>query len=479
MDADQPGGRGDAPSTDADDLDVEGILLRDGSRMSARRLDQIVAEALAEAGELLDAAPVQAPLPPGVNEYEAAVDAMLDDAHLAAPHEVPALVVRHAAVLGATHTVTYLADLQQNVLVPFLGSSAPAVELKPLSVDTTLAGRAFQHVRVLTQSLPEAAGLRVWLPLLDGTERLGVLGLSIPAGTSADELHHGALGRRLRRLASMTADLVVTKTFYGDTIVKVRRHSAMNLAAELHWSLLPPLMFAGRQVTISAAFEPAYDVAGDSVDYAVDAGWARFGIFDGMGHDLHSAHLSALTVAAYRNSRRAGRSLTTTALAIDDAVHAVWSGEGYCSGLLAELDTTTGRLSWINAGHPEPLVLRDRKLVRSLHVEPGLPFGLGPTPTPQANEYTVGSYRLQPGDQVVLYTDGVTDARDPDGAGFGVRRLVDLLTRMDDPLLPPAETMRRVVRALLEHQQGRLTDDATLLSVQWRTDDDSEQALLP
>ncbi len=478
MDADQPRRRGEAPSSDGVDLDVEGILLNDGSRMSPTRLDQIVAEALAEGEDLLNAASPHAPLPPGMNEYEAAVDAMLHDAHVAAPHEVPALVARHAAVLGATQAVTYLADLQQNVLVPFLGSSAPGVELKPLAVDTTLAGRAFQHVRVLTQSLPdEAAGLRVWLPLLDSTERLGVLGLTIPAGTSAYELHHGALGRRLGRLASLTADLVVTKTFYGDTIVKVRRHTAMDLAAELHWSLLPPLIFSGRQVTIAAAFEPAYNVAGDAVDYAVDAGWARFGIFDGMGHDLQSAHLSALTVAAYRNSRRAGRSLTTTARTIDDAVQAFWSGEGYCSGLLAELDTTTGRLSWINAGHPEPLVLRDRKLVRSLHVEPGLPFGLGPTPTPQANEYTVGTYRLQPGDQVVLYTDGVTDARDPDGAGFGVRRLVDLLTRTDDPLLPPPEKMRRLVRALLEHQRGRLTDDATLLSVTWRSD--SEQVLLP
>lgn len=469
------------------------VRMVDGTPLSGERLQELVDQARAEAWEVLSprtAAPA-AP-PPGVNRYEAAMDALLDRAHLAGSHEVPALIGEHAAALGASGAVIYLADLQQSTLVPFL-SPGTAIAPTALPVDTTLAGRVFQRLKVLDQPLPgDAGGRRVWLPLLDGTERLGALSVDLPSSAFAvsghdlaqhraqhraehtgrhedlarEQLHTGALGRRLRRLAAVAAELVVTKTLYGDTIVRLRRQAPLGLAAELQWSQLPPLTFASRQVVIAAALEPAYDVAGDAVDYAVDDGWARFAIFDGMGHGLQSAHLSVLAVAAYRNARRAGRSLIDTAHAIDDAVHDFSPGVAYCSGLLAELDTTTGRLSWVNAGHPEPLVLRAGKLATSLHLDPGHPFGLGLTSDAEPG-YTTGTITLQPDDRVVLYTDGVTDARCLDGNPFGLDRLVDLLTRTDDPHLPPPETMRRVVRALLEHQQDHLVDDATLLAVDW------------
>lgn len=78
---------------------------------------------------------------------------------------------------------------------------------------------------------------------------------------------------------------------------------------------------------------------------------------------------------------------------------------------------------------------------------------------------------------MLLYTDGVTETRSPDGDPYGVDRLVDLLARNLAADLPTPETMRRVVRSLLAHQQGQLVDDATLLLAEWRTG--TEQALLP
>jgi serine phosphatase RsbU (regulator of sigma subunit) len=87
-----------------------------------------------------------------------------------------------------------------------------------------------------------------------------------------------------------------------------------------------------------------------------------------------------------------------------------------------------------------------------------------------------GSEQLEPGDSVLLYTDGVTEARSPAGDFFGERRLVDLIVRNLAAGLPAPETMRRVVHALLEHQQGRLDDDASLLLVQWPT---NKVAVLP
>ena len=427
------------------------------------------------------------PVPPTgaaspLNDAERAVGDLLDEAHLLAAHQLPALLARHAQRLGLGAAVVYLADLQQDALVPFLGPEGPAVGelVAPLAVDATLAGRAYQHIEILTQELP-GGGVRVWLPLLDGSERLGVLTVTV-ADSATLTVTDGVVMIRLRRLAALIAELVMTKTMYGDTIVRLRRRADMGLAAEMQWSLLPPLTFSSHNVTVAAALEPAYEVAGDTVDYAVDSQYARVGVFDGMGHGLRSAQLAVLAVAAYRNARRSERNLTKTAKSVDDALVAGFAGDAFTTAVMAELHTDSGRLEWINAGHPEPLLLRDGRLVKTLHVEPAPPLGLGLDQAIGAREdhdgsFVVGVEQLEPGDRVLFYTDGVIDARSPAGDFFGVERLVDLLTRNLAGALPTPETMRRVVRALLAHQQGQLSDDATLLLLEWRSG--QEEALLP
>jgi Stage II sporulation protein E (SpoIIE) len=414
---------------------------------------------------------------PGTWAGERAVEALLRGAHLAAPHQLAGLLARHAAALGVNDAMAYLADLQQTVLVPFLGSADPAMsqQVDALSIDSTLAGRSFQHIEVLTQDAADG-GTRVWLPLLNGAERLGVLAVTVPEAALLEK-DGGPLGTQLRRFASLAAELIMTKTMYGDTIVRLRRRAEMGLAAEMQWSLLPPLAFACEQVTVAGALEPAYEVAGDSVDYAVDAGYARFAVFDGMGHGLRSAQLATLTVAAYRNARRAGKSLTDTAHSIDTAVGAAFRGEAFTTAVIAELDTDTGMLRWVNAGHPEPLLLREGRLVKSLRTDPILPFGLVEDIGGADVPVVVGSEQLEPGDRVLLYTDGVTEARSPQGDYFGVERLTDLLARNLAGGLPTPETLRRVVRSLLQHHESQLEDDATMLLAEWCSG--NEQALLP
>ena len=77
-----------------------------------------------------------------------------------------------------------------------------------------------------------------------------------------------------------------------------------------------------------------------------------------MGHGLRSAQLAVMSVAAYRHARRAGRSLRDSCMAIDQTLLETFGGTSFTTGVLGELDTTTGALQWINAGHPEPLLLR-------------------------------------------------------------------------------------------------------------------------
>ena len=216
---------------------------------------------------------------------DSGVASLLREAHLLAGHELPALARRHVAAFGGVDVQCYVADLQQTVLVPFPDEAGPGWDelLAPLPVESTLAGRVFQRVQVHVQARGPGGAI-VWLPMLDGAERVGVLAVRVE--DAGHDVPDGPRGDSLRCFASLLAELIVTKTMYGDTIVRLRRQAQMGLAAEMQWSLLPPLTFASRDVTVAAVLEPAYEVAGDTIDYAVDAGVARVAVFDGMGHGL-------------------------------------------------------------------------------------------------------------------------------------------------------------------------------------------------
>jgi len=194
-----------------------------------------------------------------------------------------------------------------------------------------------------------------------------------------------------------------------------------------------------------------------------------------MGHGLDSARLISLAVAAYRNARRARRTLTDTATAVDVALAGVYGGEAFTTAVFAELDIHTGALAWVNAGHPQPLLLRHGRPVKNLAASAAVPLGLGRHLGD--GRYMIGSEHLEPGDRILLYTDGVTEARSPDGDFFGAGRLTDLITRHLASGLNAHETMRRVVRSLLEHQQDQLGDDASLLLAEWRPG--NQHTLLP
>lgn len=401
---------------------------------------------------------------------ERALGVLLARARTAAGYQLPGLIAAAAAELGGRDAMAYLVDVAQRQLVPFVDTAAgapPRLALEPLPVDTTLAGRAFQHQQIHTQDAARAGETRVWVPLIDGSERLGVLSLVLDDDGAAS-IADGAFVRRLEQLSALIAEVIVSKTRYGDDIVRLRRQVRMGLASELQRSLLPPLNFECTEVVVAGALEPAYQVAGDSIDYAVDLGIARAALLDGMGHGLRSSQLAAIAIAGYRNSRRCGLNLNATVAAIDTALHEAFDGYGFTTGVFIELNTTTGTLSWVNAGHPAPLLLRDNQVVKTLDCVPRPPLGLALPTTAASPISTTCHERLEPGDRVVLYSDGVTEARSPEGDFFGDQRLADMLTRNFAARLPAAETMRRIVRALLEHQAGQLSDDATLLLVEWR-----------
>jgi serine phosphatase RsbU (regulator of sigma subunit) len=76
--------------------------------------------------------------------------------------------------------------------------------------------------------------------------------------------------------------------------------------------------------------------------------------------------------------------------------------------------------------------------------------------------------RLSPGDRLLFFSDGVVDARAPNGEPFGDQNLADLLQKRSLDGMSSAETMRRLLHAVVGHHGSQLTDDATMVMVEWR-----------
>ncbi|RKE17328.1 PP2C family protein-serine/threonine phosphatase [Streptomyces sp. TLI_171] len=393
---------------------------------------------------------------------DSALVQLLEDAHRAGPGDVPRLIEDTAARMGLSAARIYLADVQERQLtaLPVPPPGGPAVP-ETMDVDSSLAGRAYRTETVHTGSDETADGgaLAVgWIPLVDGIGRLGVLRVAAPR---LDE----ALLARARALASATALLIATKTTFSDPLVNAGRRRPVTLQAELVWAFVPPRTIGTHQVTSSAVLEPAYDIGGDAFDHSLSEHALHLTLVDAMGHDLASGGCSAVALAACRSTRREGGSLADIARAIDSALTR-WIPERLLTCVIADLDTDTGRLSWINCGHPTPLLIRrgrivDHALERSPHPPLGLPVGLPRTVPP------IHTARLEPGDRILIHSDGVTEGRDRAGLAFGEQHLVDTVVRAMADGLPAPEALRRLVQRITAHQDNRLKDDVTVLLADW------------
>ncbi|HEU5035164.1 MAG TPA: GAF domain-containing SpoIIE family protein phosphatase [Mycobacteriales bacterium] len=391
----------------------------------------------------------------------AALLGFLRRTHLSGPADIARVAAEQAAEFGASDLVLYLADYEQRRLIPV---EQPA---EPVPIEGTLVGRAFATTSILRTDAGD--GTRLILPLLDGTERLGVLELTVPGPEDDVPIELVSVAERFAHLVAQT---VVVKSSYGDTFELVRRRRPMEISAELIRGMLPPLVFATEQIVIAGLLEPSYSVGGDSFDYAVNGPVAHLALFDAMGHGLAAAGDASFAIAGYRAARRRGLGLVETYREMDAAIQHQ-TGERFVTALLAQLDLDTGQLRWLSAGHPAPLLVREGKFIKELQTEPHTPLGVAFG----GSEPVVSEESLQPGDLVLFYTDGLPEARLPDGEFFTVERLAEFIERQAAADLAAPETLRRLRHAVLEHQHGALQDDASALLVQWSGD--GPRRLLP
>ncbi len=376
-------------------------------------------------------------------------------AQLADPAAVPDVLLKVAADLGATDVVVYLVDFAQTTLEPLPDRSAHADLPKSEVVASTLAGRAFVDQRPATAE--RAEGVRVWVPIVEGSDRTGVLAVTVPVASDG-------VVARCEELGLFAGYLIATHARSTDLYNLHRRRRSLSVAASMQWDLLPPLVLKTERLAVAGLVEPAYDVGGDCFDYALNGALFDLGVFDPLGHGVDSALIAALCIGSYRHDRREGQTLDQIHANLDHAMTEAFPN-AFTTGQLVRIDVDTGHMSWTCAGHPPPMLIRGGQVIGELACAPALPFGLGRLAV--GSEPVIESESLEPGDSVLFFTDGVTEAHLPGGAEFGVERLADLAGQHASDELEPEELVRRLVRAVLEHQDDRLSDDATMVLFKW------------
>lgn len=383
----------------------------------------------------------------------AALVGLLDRSRMAPPERLPAIAAAAAEALGF-ELVIYLADEDQRRLVPLPLAGAAAAE--GLAVDSSLAGRAYRAVEVVPVDANPPSAPRLYVPLLDGMERLGVLDVALPDTADPDD---PALREECRWLSTTLGYLVTEATQRGDAL-EIARRAPRNPGAELIGSLLPPRTAGTDRVFLAGLIEYGAYSGGDAFDYAVSENCAAIALFGAAEHHPSAALITAAAIAAYRSARRDGCQLAEQASAIDHAVTTHFGGTTV-TGFLGELDLITGRLSYVAAGVPAPHLLRDGTVLTTLAGGRRAPFGSS------GAESALGDASLQSGDRLVLHTDGVTAAVDSAGSPLGEEGFRQILRVEAGTTRMPAEAARRLLHSVGSFRGGVLDEDATLFLVAW------------
>ena len=406
-----------------------------------------------------------------------ALGSALDAAEAASPVEaVEALTHELGRALAAFEVSFLVADLSGRALVRLAhvrlrsAGGADASRVEPLErraneesaivvpFDGGPVERAVRSQQVQAVD-PSAAGndSAAWLVLAPVTERgevIGLLEMLLPQEPSEASL------AEIGRLAHLLAFVVIANRRHTSLYQWGQRTRPLSLSAEIQQRLLPgPNACEAGSFTLAAWLEPAASMAGDTFDFDLVRDHLHLSLTDAMGHGVAAALAATLCVGGLRNARAEGASLLEQASSTNLALvqHAASSGlDDFVTGLLGRLDLRTGALELVNAGHVEPYLVRGRD-VTTIELPRDFPLGLFADTT-----YISTRLDLEPGDRVVLLTDGMLERNAAD---------VDLPAVIGETRsLHPREAVRALADRILAATGHALSDDATVLCLDWHGD---------
>ncbi len=388
--------------------------------------------------------------------------ALLDAAEAAPPAEgVDALAAELAQRVGALEVSMLIANNSGLGLARLARRPAPArsAPLRLAGEQVPIEGTPAGAALVLQQTQTSRDGHGVWLhvPVTERGEALGVLELLLTEPPGEQTLAF------LSSAGHALAYVVIADRRFSDLYELGQRDVVLSLEAEIQRRLLPPSYACeGPQFALAGWLVPADKAGGDTFDYMVERSTLHLSITDAMGHGVSAAQLATLGVGSLRNSRRRGLGLSEQARQASAHIATYAPPDQFVTALLGRLHLQTGALELVNAGHMNPLLVRDGR-VQEIPLDPGLVLGVVPELI-----YDVQRFQLLPGDRLALVTDGMSERNAADAEIEG------LLATLGH--LHPREAVQVLTGAVLHVTGGAVRDDATVLIVDWYGQHDTPPA---
>ena len=261
--------------------------------------------------------------------------------------------------------------------------------------------------------------------------------------------------RVLTALANVAAAKIENVRLLEESLEKRRMEEDMRMAAEIQNGLLPREAPTVPGWDLAGCNRPCRTVGGDYYDFVLEDGRLLIALGDVSGKGTGAALLMTVLRAAVR-AHWALPALADAVARINRTVCQNVPSSKYVTFFLAALEPETGRLAFVNAGHNPPLLVRADGSLQKLE-DGGLVLGLF-----ENIVYADGAVRMEPGDTLLIYSDGVTETWDPQGEEFGEEKLAELVTRCRS--LGAAALQEAVLREIERFEEGaRATDDRTLV----------------
>ncbi|WP_443057835.1 PP2C family protein-serine/threonine phosphatase [Streptomyces sp. KLMMK] len=302
-----------------------------------------------------------------------------------------------------------------------------------------------------------------WLTGLVGFVAIVAQAVVAVARTSLTDLNHTLQISALILISAIVTLFALHRERHEQQMTRLR-----SVARATQGVLLRPLP---RQVgplriaSVYLAAEAEAEIGGDLYAVARTAGATRLVIGDVRGKGLEAISDAALVLGAFRAAAHRQAALPALVAHLEGAVSSDPNGPGvqeeeesFVTAAVLDVPDTEHVLHLVSCGHPPPLLLRDGRAAPMEVTRPALPLGLTDIARP---EFTVESFPFEADDVVLLYTDGVTEARDGSGTFYPLAERMAAWSGDG-----PEALLRYLCGDLLAYAGGFLGDDAAMVAVQ-------------
>ncbi len=269
------------------------------------------------------------------------------------------------------------------------------------------------------------------------------------------------------RLLLTSGNMLARSAVYLDTLelakqANARLQATFNEIGRVQRLLLPVTLPSDKRLSFATSYLTSEAAGGDYYDvFAPDADTLDLVIADVSGHGPVASVAMAMLRTAMQSWCRGGHAPNTVVPHINELMHASLYDGMFITACFLNLDRRTGKLEYVNCGHNPPIVRRRNGTLTLLDAEGGWPLGVCEELNPPA-----GSLTLEPGDLLVLYTDGIPEAFNPRGELLGMPRLIEAINRGEGD---PERTRKAVLETVDDHAAGRpRQDDQTLVLMGFR-----------